>query len=96
MHSSTLREMISGAVLCFRMKNVFSSPIMVEYGSIDQEINGLKKDINDGRRFSFNVWAWITVEDQGACFNKEDRLTGQIYRNILNNIMFSSVVERFP
>jgi hypothetical protein len=90
LHSSTLTEMISGAVLCFRMKNVFSSPIMVEYGSIDQEINGLKKDINDGKRFSVNVWAWITVEDQGACFNKE------IYRNILNNIMFSSVVERFP
>lgn len=47
-------------------------------------------------RFSVNVWAWISVHGLGVCWNVEERFTGLIYRDILENIMLPSVRQLFP
>ena len=52
--------------------------------------------INNSGRFSVNVWAWISAEGGGSCINIGGRLTGEVYRNILNNHMLPTVTQRFP
>jgi transposase len=42
-------------------------------------------------KFSVNVWAWISADGQGACFKIKERLTGVVYRDILENVMLPSV-----
>lgn len=54
------------------------------------------KSVNNSGRFSVNVWAWISADGRGAYFTIRERLTGEIYRHILNTIMLPSVSERFP
>lgn len=54
------------------------------------------QQMRNSGRFSVNVWAWISAEGQGMCFRIDERLTGPVYRNILENVMLPSVRERFP
>lgn len=47
-------------------------------------------------RFSINVWAWISSLGPGVCWRIGERLTGQSYIRILDNIMLPSVTMLYP
>ncbi|KAJ8911733.1 hypothetical protein NQ315_003633 [Exocentrus adspersus] len=51
---------------------------------------------NNSGRFSVNVWAWISVNGPGMCYQIDGRLTAEHYINILDNVMLPSVTEVFP
>lgn len=42
-------------------------------------------------RFGVPVWAWISYEGSGVCWEIDGHLTGIQYKDILDNIMLSSV-----
>lgn len=58
------------------------------------EENFVQQDRTSGR-FSVNVWGWISADGLGICHKIDERLTGNVYRDILENIMLPSVTERF-
>lgn len=47
-------------------------------------------------RFSVNVWAWMSMEGLGVCWNIDGRLNSRKYLEILDNVMLPSVRQRFP
>jgi hypothetical protein len=53
------------------------------------------RQINRSGRFSVNVWGWISLRGFGLCIVVDDRLTGVVYRDILQNAMLPSVTEVF-
>lgn len=51
---------------------------------------------NRSGRFSINVWAWICAYGPGIAWRIGDRLNGQVYLDILDNVMLPSVEQLFP
>lgn len=49
--------------------------------------------INRTGYFSVNVWAWISSRGRGVCLIVQDRLTANVYKNILENVMLPSVTN---
>lgn len=47
-------------------------------------------------RFSVNVWAWMSLNGLGVCWNSGGHLNSIKYIEILDNIMLPSVIEVFP
>ncbi|KAJ8913280.1 hypothetical protein NQ315_010946 [Exocentrus adspersus] len=50
----------------------------------------------NSERFSVNVWAWISVNGPGMCYQIDGRLTAEHYIKILDDVMLPSVREVFP
>lgn len=53
---------------------------------------------NRSGRFSVNVWAWISVHGPGVAWRimGNGRFNGQVYRDILENVMLPSVEQLYP
>lgn len=52
--------------------------------------------VETNRRFSVNIWAWISANSPGVLLHLEERFTSDIYLRVLEDVMLPSVMQVFP
>lgn len=52
--------------------------------------------IETNRRFSVNIWAWISANSPGVLLHLEERFTSDVYITVLEDMMLPSVTQVFP
>jgi hypothetical protein len=48
---------------------------------------------NPNKRFSVNIWDWISAQSHGVLLNVEEGLTSNVYIRILEDVMHGSGVD---